>query len=247
VRGLEKSFTAGQPVLKGVDIDVRPGELVVVLGANGSGKSTLLRCALRLIEPDAGHVTLDGEDITGASGRELRVIRRRAAMVFQQIHLVRRRTALENASYGALGRLGGWRSLSYRTFPPDVIEGAWQALERVGLVDKAWQRADTLSGGQAQRVAIARALCQQAAMILADEPVASLDPRAADEVLALLAQIAHEDGLGVVCVLHQPELARRYGDRILGMAAGEIVFERTAATLDDAMVAHLYVGEFDGD
>ena len=246
VRELRKAFTREQPVLQGVDIDVFPGELVAVLGANGSGKSTLLRCAIRLIEPDSGRITLAGRDIASASGSDLRELRRQAAMVFQQIHLVQRRTALENVAYGALGRIGGWRSLSYRAFPPDVIETAWRSLERVGLAHKAWQRADTLSGGQAQRVAVARALCQQAQVILADEPVSSLDPRAAEDVLSLLADIARSDGLAVACVLHQPDLARRYADRIIGIAAGEVVFERTPATIQDSEVAHLYLGELDG-
>jgi phosphonate transport system ATP-binding protein len=247
VRGLTKSFGNGRPVLGGVDLDVRPGELVVVLGANGSGKSTLLRCALRLIEPDDGRVTLAGCELTAASAPELQAARRRAAMVFQQIQLVRRRSALENVAFGALGRIAGWRSLSHRFFPDDVVEAAWRSLERVGLPHKAWQRADTLSGGQAQRVAIARALCQQAEVILADEPVSSLDPRAAEDVLALLADVAHTERLAVACVLHQPELARRYGDRIIGMAAGEVVFERTPATIDESELAHLYLGELDGD
>jgi phosphonate transport system ATP-binding protein len=233
-------------VLKGVDLDVRPGELVIVLGANGSGKSTLLRCAIRLIEPDSGQVTLGGQDITGASGTQLRELRKRAAMIFQQIQLVRRRTALENVSYGALGRIPGWRSTSHRLFPKEVTETAWRSLERVGLVDKAWQRADTLSGGQAQRVAVARALCQQAEVILADEPVSSLDPKAAEDVLALLADIARTDGLAVACVLHQPDLARRHADRIVGIASGEIVFERTPATIQDSEIARLYLGELDG-
>jgi phosphonate transport system ATP-binding protein len=232
-------------VLKGVDIDVFPGELVVVLGANGSGKSTLLRCAIRLIEPDSGKVMLAGQDMTAASGAELRDVRRRAAMIFQQIHLVGRRAAIENVAYGALGRMHGWRSLSFRAFPPDVVEAAWWSLERVGLADKAWQRASTLSGGQAQRVAVARALCQQPEVILADEPVSALDPRAAEDVLALLADIAHMDGLAVACVLHQPDLARRYADRIIGMSGGEIVFERTPATIQETEIAHLYLGELD--
>jgi len=246
VRELRKSFTRDDPVLKGVDLDVRPGELVVVLGANGSGKSTLLRCAIRLIEPDSGHIVLAGQDMMAANGAELREVRRRTAMVFQQIHLVGRKTAIENVAYGALGRISGWRTLSFRGFPADVVETAWQSLERVGLTDKAWQRASTLSGGQAQRVAVARALCQQAEVILADEPVSALDPRAAEDVLALLADIAHADGLAVACVLHQPDLARRYADRILGMAGGEIVFERTRETIQDTEVAHLYLGELDG-
>jgi len=245
IEDLRKSFKRNEPVLRGIDLDVRPGELVVVLGANGSGKSTLLRCAIRLIEPDSGRVELSGEEITAAGGADLRRLRRNAAMIFQQIHLVRRRSAFDNVTYGALGRIGGWRSLSRRAFPQDVVETAWHSLERVGLADKAWQRADTLSGGQAQRVAIARALCQKAPVILADEPVSSLDPRAADDVLALLAEIATVDGLAVACVLHQPDLARKYGTRIIGVASGEIAFERTPASITDADIAHLYHGELD--
>jgi len=247
VRGLEKSFARDRLVLKGVDLDVHPGEMVVILGANGSGKSTLLRAAIRLIEPDAGRVTLAGRDITAAKGRELREVRRRAAMIFQQIHLVRRRTALENVSYGALGRMPARRSLLLRTFPPDVVETAWRSLDRVGLVQKGWQRADTLSGGQAQRVAIARALCQQAEVILADEPVSSLDPRAAEDVLALLRDIAHVDGLAVACVLHQPDLARRYADRIVGFASGQVAFDRDPGAIRESEITHLYLGELDGD
>jgi phosphonate transport system ATP-binding protein len=247
VRGLEKSFRGDARVLKGVDLDARPGEMVVILGANGSGKSTLLRCVVRLIEPDAGEVVLAEHDMLTINGRELREARRKAAMVFQQIHLVKRRSTFENVTYGALGRVGGWRSLTRRLFPEDIVETAWESLERVGLAEKAWQRADTLSGGQAQRVAIARALCQRAPIILADEPVSSLDPRAADDVLALLADIAHVDGLAIACVLHQPDLARRYADRIVGLAAGEVVFERRPDALDDGEVAHLYLGELDGE
>jgi phosphonate transport system ATP-binding protein len=233
--------------LRGVDLDVNPGELVVVLGANGSGKSTLLRCAIRLIEPDAGEVTLGQHDVLGASGSQLREIRKLTAMVFQQIHLVRRRSALANVSFGALSRIPSWRSASQRLFPADVMEDSWQALERVGLVDKAWQRADQLSGGQAQRIAIARALCQRARVILADEPVSSLDPKAANDVLALLADIARTDGLAVACVLHQPDLARRYADRVVGIAAGQVVFQTEPSKLSEAEVAALYVGESDDD
>ena len=235
------------PVLKGVHLHVHPGELVAILGANGSGKSTILRCATRMIEPDSGEVSLAGRDIMAANGAALRDIRRSAAMVFQQIHLVRRRTAFENVCYGALGRITGWRSVSYRLFPHDVVETAWESLERVRLAGKAWQRADTLSGGQSQRVAIARALCQRAEVILADEPVSALDPRAANTVLALLADIAHSDGLAVACVLHQPDLAKEYGDRIIGISAGEVAFERTPATIQDDDIAHLYHGELDDE
>jgi phosphonate transport system ATP-binding protein len=226
--------------LKGIDLDVWPGELTVVLGANGSGKSTFLRCAVRLIEPDSGSVVLCGADLLSARGRELRSARRKAAMVFQQVLLVRRRSAIENVAYGALGELPFHRSLSSRTFPAELAERAHASLRRVGLAEMAWKRADTLSGGQAQRVAIARALCQRAELVLADEPVASLDPRAAEEVLVLLGEIARVEGLAVLVVLHQPDLAFRYADRLIGIVSGEIVFDAPPTALDEERVAALY-------
>jgi phosphonate transport system ATP-binding protein len=230
-------------VLGGVDLDVWPGELTVVLGANGSGKSTLLRCAVRLLEPDTGSIVLCGRQLVGARGRQLREARRKAAMVFQQVLLVRRRSAVENVAYGALGELPLRRSLSSRLFPEEVAERAHASLERVGLGEVAYQRAATLSGGQAQRVAVARALCQRARILLADEPVASLDPRAAEDVLALLAEVARVDGLAVLVVLHQPELAARYADRVVGIMAGEIVFDAPPIALGSAQIAALYEGE----
>jgi phosphonate transport system ATP-binding protein len=239
VRGLRKSFGARE-VLRGVDLDVRPGELTVVLGANGSGKSTLLRCAVRLIEPDAGELRLDGTDLLHCRGEELRLARRRAAMVFQQVLVVRRRTALENVAFGALGELPLRRSLSPRLFPAELKERALESLRRVGLAELASQRAGTLSGGQAQRVAVARALCQRARVVLADEPVASLDPRAADSVLALLADVARSDGLAVLVVLHQPGLARRYADRLVGFLDGGVHFDDRPERIDDEAIDTLY-------
>ncbi|HYA07998.1 MAG TPA: ATP-binding cassette domain-containing protein [Gaiellaceae bacterium] len=229
-------------MLHGVDLDVWPGELTVILGANGSGKSTLLRCAVRLLEPDAGSVVLCGAELVGAHGRELREARRKAAMVFQQVLLVRRRSAVQNVAFGALGELPLRRSLSTRLFPAELAERAHASLARVGLADAAWKRADTLSGGQAQRVAIARALCQRAELVLADEPVASLDPHAAEEVLVLLGEIARVEGLATLVVLHQPELAFRYADRVIGIVSGEIVFDAPPASLDEQRVAALYEG-----
>jgi len=243
VRGLRKSFAGGRLVLGRVDLDVWPGELTVILGANGSGKSTLLRCLVRLLEPDAGSILLCGRELVGIHGRELRAARRNAAMVFQQVLLVRRRSAVENVAYGALGELPLRRSLSRQLFPAEVVERAHASLARVGLAEVAYQRASTLSGGQAQRVAVARALCQRARVLLADEPVASLDPRAAEEVLALLAEVARVEGLAVLVVLHQPELAARYADRVLGIISGEIVFDAPPMSLDSTQVAGLYTGE----
>jgi len=243
VRGLRKSFADGEPVLKGIDLDVWPGELTVLLGANGSGKSTLLRCSVRLIEPDGGSVRLCARELVGARGRDLREARRKAAMVFQQVLLVRRRTAIENVAYGALGELPLRRSLSRRLFPHDIAQRAHASLTRVGLADAAFKRADQLSGGQAQRVAIARALCQQAEVVLADEPVASLDPRAAEDVLVLLGEIARVEGLAVLVVLHQPDLALRYADRLIGMVRGEFVFDSPPTAVDHERIGMLYGDE----
>jgi phosphonate transport system ATP-binding protein len=245
IAGLRKAFGARE-VLRGIDVAVSPGKLTVILGANGSGKSTLLRCAMRLVEPDSGRVELCGIDLSQCRGEQLRVARRRAAMVFQQVLVVKRRTALENVAFGALGELPLHRSVSTRLFPGELRVRALDSLDRVGLADRANQRAGTLSGGQAQRVAVARALCQKARVILADEPVASLDPRAAESVLALLADVAHNENLGVLVVLHQPELARRYGDRLIGFFQGEIAFDRTPTEVTDSEVEALY-GEDDDE
>ncbi|MEV6240580.1 ATP-binding cassette domain-containing protein [Lentzea sp. NPDC051838] len=198
IRGLRKSF-GGRVVLDGFDLTVEAGEFVALLGPNGSGKSTALRCVVGLETPDGGSVSVDGN----------------AAMVFQKIHLVGRRNALDNVCSGALGRLPLHRSL---VFPHEVREEAMACLERVGLADRALDRCARLSGGQQQRVAIARALCQRANVILADEPVSALDPQAAVQVMELLVDLAAE-GIAVVAVLHQPELARTYAHRIVEMQA----------------------------
>jgi phosphonate transport system ATP-binding protein len=234
--GIHKRFGSNE-VLKGVGLTVKRGELLAVLGGNGCGKSTLLRCAIRLLDPDAGSSRLCGRDLAELRGRELRLARREAAVVFQQIALVKRRTALENVCCGALGRIPLSRSLTMASF----------ALQRVGMLDKAWQPAGTLSGGQAQRIAIARAYCQEASVILADEPVSALDPRAAEEVLTLLADVAHSDGLGVLTVLHQPDLAMRHADRIVGMKLGQVAFSKRPADVTgeevDALYQHLREAE----
>ena len=239
IEGIQKSFGTNH-VLKGVSLTVRSGELLVVLGGNGCGKSTLLRCAIRLIDPDAGSARLNGRDLAQLRGRELRQARREAAVVFQQIALVKRLSAFDNVCCGALGEMPALRSLHRSMFPEQIRNRAAIALARVGLLDRAWQRAGTLSGGQAQRVAIARAYCQRASVILADEPVSALDPRAAEEVLSLLADLAHSDGLAVLTVLHQPELALRYADRIIGMKLGEIAFDKPASEVSADEIEGLY-------
>ncbi|MBL7262211.1 phosphonate ABC transporter ATP-binding protein [Paractinoplanes lichenicola] len=202
-------------ILHGVDVAVGRGELLAVLGANGSGKSTLLKAAAGLTPAARGSVTVD-EKPRGI---------RDTALVFQKIHLVGRRSALDNVCAGALARLPLHKSLTPALFPRDVREEAMGCLERVGLANRAHDRAGSLSGGQQQRVAIARALCQRAPVVLADEPVSALDPAAAEQVLALLAQLAHAEGLAVLAVLHQPDLARRHADRIVGLRDGVVVLE----------------------
>ena len=246
VQGLYKRFGDNE-VLKGVDLDLAPGQLVAVLGANGCGKSTLLRCAIGLLDADEGEIRLAGADLGALRGRALRQARREAAVVFQQIALVGRRSALDNVCAGALGELSLLRSWAPAAFPAEIRERAARALARVGMLDKAWQPARTLSGGQAQRVAIARAYCQRASVILADEPVSALDPRAAEEVLRLLADLAHtpagadgRDGLAVLAVLHQPELALRHADRVIGMRLGRVEFDAAPSRIEPGQVDHLY-------
>jgi phosphonate transport system ATP-binding protein len=239
IRDLRKSF-GSRVVLDGIDLDVRRGEFVAVLGANGSGKSTILRCIVGLAEPDGGTVQLAGRATTALRGDAKASALREAAMIFQQIHLVRRLSALDNVCCGALGRLPTRRSLVRMLFPNDVREEAMACLTRVGLADRAAERASRLSGGQQQRVAIARALCQRASVLLADEPVSALDPAAADRVLRLLRDLARDDGLAVVAVLHQPELARLYADRIVGVLGGTIVFDAAPDDVDLEAIGALY-------
>src|SRR5579859_6878517 len=193
--------------------------MVVVLGANGSGKSTMLRCAVRLIEPTSGAVRVAGRDLARLRGRQLREARLAVAMVFQTANLVKRRTALQNVATGSLGRHHDLTT-AIGLLPRQELLFAGTLLERVGLLHLAHKRADTLSGGESQRVAIARGLAQQPRVLLADEPVASLDPEAAEGVLQLLRELAASEHLGVVCVLHQPELALRHAMRIVGLRRG---------------------------
>ncbi|MEV0579335.1 ATP-binding cassette domain-containing protein [Streptomyces sp. RTGN2] len=212
-------------VLHGVDVDVARGELLAVLGANGSGKSTLLRAAAGLEPMTAGSVSIDGKPSAPLD----------TAVVFQHIHLVRRRTVLENVCAGALGRLRLRHSLVPALFPRALREEAMACLDRVGLADRAHDRAGRLSGGQQQRVAVARALCQRPRVLLADEPVSALDPAASEQVLALLAELAHDAGLAVLAVLHQPSLAARHADRMVGLRNGRVILNGPPGQNVDAL------------
>jgi phosphonate transport system ATP-binding protein len=230
----------GHLALNCATMTLAPGELVVVLGANGCGKSTMLRCIAGMLRPTGGEVRVEGRAISGLSGRELTEARMALGMIFQSAHLVKRRSVVANVLTGTLGR---HRSLGVALgrLPLQETPHAMACLDEVGLAHFAPQRAGTLSGGQAQRVSVARALAQRPRALLADEPVASLDPDAAEELMTLLRRVAHQDGLGVLCVLHQPELARRFADRILGMQAGRIVFNHEPRHVRDNEVSALYV------
>ena len=231
---VSKAF-AGRAAIHEVSFAVGEGEFVAVLGPSGAGKTTLFRCMTGLLAPDRGNVTVSGDDIASLRGRA----RRRIAVVFQQFNLVSRLSALDNVLAGRLGWVPAWRGW-LRCFERTDRLFALECLERVGLLDQATQRADTLSGGQQQRVAIARALAQRPGLIVADEPVASLDPSAGAGVLELLRGIARADGVGVVCSLHQVQLARTYADRIVGLSQGRVVIDTGVDAFDQAAFARLY-------
>jgi phosphonate transport system ATP-binding protein len=241
IRGLSKTYTGGVRALNNVSIDVAPGEFLVILGPSGAGKSTLLRCINRLVEPSEGQVFHDGAEITGHRG-DLRAIRRQFGMVFQQFNLVKRLSVLVNVLAGRLGYRSVLRSLFY-SFPEADKRIAIECLARVNMEHKAFQRADTLSGGEQQRVAIARALAQQPTVILADEPVASLDPKIARQVLGYLRQVAQELGITVLCNLHQVEYAKEFSERVVGMSRGSVVFEGPSSALTDEVLHRIYYRE----
>jgi phosphonate transport system ATP-binding protein len=240
VSGLAMRYPTGRMALTDTSLSLVPGELVVILGANGCGKSTLLRCIAGMLTPTAGSIEVAGRRISGLAARDLAQARMALGMVFQNAHLVRRRSVVANVITGTLGRHPGL-AVTLGRLPESERPFAMICLNQVGLGAFAEQRAGTLSGGQAQRVSVARALAQRPLALLADEPVASLDPDAAQELMGLLRRLAHEDGLGILCVLHQPELARRFADRILGMKDGRIRFDTRPAEVQETEVAGLYV------
>lgn len=236
--GVTKHY-AGNTALSNVTMRVEQGEFVVLLGPSGAGKSTIFRCITALTAPDQGNVEVLGERINQLGKRELRVARRGIGLIFQQLNLIGRISALKNVLAGRLGHVAAWRVLLHM-FPEQDRQQALANLDRVGLLKHAYQRADSLSGGQQQRVAIARALSQESRVILADEPVSSLDPESSETILEILRGISHERGIGVLCSLHQVDLAKRFADRIIGVRAGSIVFDGTAEELDDATLERIY-------
>lgn len=236
IRNLRKSYGSNH-VLHGIDMDVKAGEFVVMLGLSGAGKSTLLRCMNGLNQPDSGTLQVGGIDLMQKHSR--RELARHVAMVFQHHNLVQRLSVRKNVLTSRLGQVGTLASV-LQLFRQSDIDLAQQCLERVGLAHKADERTQALSGGQMQRVGIARALAQQPQVILADEPVASLDPKTARSVLQYLRDATREMGIAVVCNLHQVDYAREFGDRVVGLAQGRMVFDGAPADLDEAALDAIY-------
>lgn len=239
-RQLTKHY-GSNAVLRGIDLDAAAGEFVVVLGQSGAGKSTLLRCINRLASADGGELQVDGIDAMRCRDTHaVRQLRRKVAMIFQQHHVVPRLSALKNVLTGRLGSVSVLGSCLH-LFRRDDIALAHACLARVGLAHKAHERTDALSGGQMQRVGIARALAQQPRVILADEPVASLDPHTARSVLQYLRDASRDLGITVLCNLHQVDYAREFGDRIVGLAQGRVVFDGTPKALTAADIDRIYI------
>jgi len=238
IEGLGRRF-GDVSALEDVTVSIREGEFIGVIGRSGAGKSTLLRLLNRLIEPTSGRILFGNEDVSAKRGRALHDWRRRAAMIFQQFNLIDRLSVLDNVLVGRVAMVPRWRSWSM-AWPMADRALAIEALDRLDMTDHALKRADQLSGGQQQRVAIARALVQTPKLILADEPVASLDPRSTRAVMDALAQINREDGLTVLCNLHHIDLARQYCRRIIGIHAGRVVFDGPVEALDEAAIRLIY-------
>jgi phosphonate transport system ATP-binding protein len=239
IAGLRVTIPPATTVLDHVDLTVRSGEFVVILGRSGAGKTTLLRTINRLVEPSAGTVRVAGREVTGAPPASLRETRRRIGMIFQQFNLVRRTSVIENVLAGRLGYVSPLPSVVGR-FPADDRRRAEDCLAQVGLAHFAGRRADTLSGGEQQRVAIARALAQSPAVILADEPTASLDPALTGSIMDLLKRINVEHGITLVVSQHQLETALAYASRLVGLRQGRVIFDGVPGALTPDVVREIY-------
>lgn len=239
INNLHKKYEKGAYALKGINLEIDKGEFVILLGLSGSGKSTLLRCINRLIEPSQGEVIFDNQNITNQDSKELRNSRKNIGMIFQQFNLIRNLTAITNVSTGKLGELSLLKSILLM-FNKTIKQESIQNLERVNMQNFASQRVKNLSGGQQQRVSIARTLMQNPKLILADEPVASLDPATADSVMKYLGDLNQKDNITVICSLHFLSLARKYGTRIVALKDGKVVFDGLPQDIDNKRFKSIY-------
>lgn len=239
IENLTKIYDNGFKALNNISLEIPNGQFVAIIGLSGSGKSTLLRCINRLIDPTEGQITWNGVDITAANDEELRIIRRRIGMIFQQFNLVKRSKVITNVLSGRLGYTGTMPSL-LNLFSAKDRQDALANLERVGIRDQAYKRASALSGGQQQRVGIARALMQNPEMMLADEPVASLDPATSHSVMKYLELLNKEDGITVLCSLHFLSLARAYADRVIALKDGVLQFDGLPKDIDNDRFREIY-------
>lgn len=242
IRGLSKEYIPGKPVLRGIDLDIDSRGITAIIGPSGTGKSTLIRCINRLVEPTAGSISFEQQDLVRLDRASLRRARRHIGMVFQEYNLVERLTVMENLLTGRLGYVSAWNAWR-RKYPQEDIDRAFDLLEIVGLRGFENQRADSLSGGQRQRVGIARAVMQSPRLLLADEPTSSLDPKTSVEIMQLLVSISEKYSIPVVINMHDVDLAKRFASRIVGMSNGAIIYDGKPADLTDSVLKSIYGGE----
>lgn len=243
LESLVKRYPTGDIALNGIDLELPDGQVMALIGPSGAGKSTLIRCINRLVQPSAGQVWLDQQELTRLHPAALRRARRKIGMIFQEYALVERLTVMENVLSGQLGYVSFWQSW-FRRFPQATIDEAFRLLARVGLDQFLDKRADALSGGQRQRVGIARALLQNPDLLLVDEPTASLDPKTARQIMRLICELASERQLSVIINIHDVALAQMFAQRIVGLRAGQIVYDGAPAGLTPAVLTEIY-GEED--
>lgn len=239
IENLTKIYDNGYKALDNINLEIPDGQFVSIIGLSGSGKSTLLRCINRLIEPTSGRIIWNGVDVTKASDEEVRLIRRKIGMIFQQFNLVKRSKVITNVLQGRLGYINPVYSF-FNYFPKKDRDEALKNLERVGIVEQAYKRASALSGGQQQRVGIARALMQTPSLMLADEPVASLDPATSHSVMKYLELLNKEDGITVLCSLHFLSLARAYADRVIALKGGVVKFDGLPKDINEDRFREIY-------
>ncbi len=243
IQHLRKEYRPGHPVLKDISLDIDAQGLTAIIGPSGTGKSTLIRCINRLVDPTAGAILFEGQDIAKVKGSGLRHVRRRIGMVFQEYNLVERLSVMENILSGRLGYIPVWRAFMRRFSEADIAR-AFELLDAVGLgADFATRRADKLSGGQRQRVGIARAIMQDPGLVLADEPTSSLDPKTSVEIMELMAELSQRRGIPIVVNIHNVELAKRFAHRIIGMTGGMVVYDGPPEGLGAHHLAEIYGGE----